>query len=196
MPRPPNPEVRTRLLFIGRTLVHSRGFNGSGIQDITGAAQVPKGSFYNYFASKESFVADIIEEYWQSIEHRHGPLLYDARLKPLIRVEKFFAALSQDHAKQGFTLGCLIGNLSLELANTSGETRLKLIEVVGKWEQALAACVREAQERNELDGDANPIQLAAMMIEAYEGAVMRGKLDRNSDALDRFSKIALPKLIR
>jgi TetR/AcrR family transcriptional repressor of nem operon len=41
---------------------HNCGFNGCGVQDITAAAEIPKGSFYNYFASKEDF-AQILEEY-------------------------------------------------------------------------------------------------------------------------------------
>jgi TetR/AcrR family transcriptional repressor of nem operon len=195
MPRPPNPEVRSRLLSVGRAVVHESGFNGSGVQDITAAAGVPKGSFYNYFDSKESFATEIIEDYWQSIERRHGPILYDARLKPLVRIERFFKGLSQDHSEHDFTLGCLIGNLSLELASGSEETRVKLADVLGRWEQALAACLREAQERRELDGKTDPDQLAEILIEAYEGAIMRGKVERNGNALKRFEAMVLPRLI-
>jgi TetR/AcrR family transcriptional regulator, transcriptional repressor for nem operon len=195
MPRPANPEVRSRLLSNGRAVVHDRGFNGSGVQDITAAAGVPKGSFYNYFDSKESFAAEILEDYWESIERRHGPILYDARLKPLVRIDRFFKRLSQDHREHGFTLGCLIGNLSLELANGSDETRVKLADVLDRWEKALAACLREALERSELDGDTDPDQLAAIMIEAYEGAVMRGKVERNGSAFERFENVVLPRLI-
>jgi TetR/AcrR family transcriptional regulator, transcriptional repressor for nem operon len=195
MPRPANPEVRSRLLSVGRTVVHERGFNSAGVQDITAAADVPKGSFYNYFDSKESFAAEILEEYWLSIEQRHGPILYDARLKPLVRIRRFFKGLSQDHSEYGFALGCLIGNLSLELSNGSEETRAKLADVLDRWEKALGACLREAQERNELDGHTDPEQLAAIMIEAYEGAVMRGKVEQNGNAIERFEKVVLPRLI-
>jgi TetR/AcrR family transcriptional regulator, transcriptional repressor for nem operon len=195
MPRPANPEVRSRLLSIGRAVVHDRGFNGAGVQDITAAAGVPKGSFYSYFDSKESFAAEILEDYWESIKRRHGPILYDARLKPLVRIGRFFNGLSQDHREHGFMLGCLIGNLSLELANGSDETRVKLADVLDRWEKALAACLREAQERSELDGDADPDQLAEIIIEAYEGATMRGKVEQNGNAFERFENVVLPRLI-
>ncbi|TGT51139.1 TetR/AcrR family transcriptional regulator, partial [Mesorhizobium sp. M00.F.Ca.ET.170.01.1.1] len=49
MPRPANPETRSRLLEKGGDLVSTRGFNATGVQEITAAAGVPKGSFYNYF---------------------------------------------------------------------------------------------------------------------------------------------------
>ncbi|WP_109477550.1 TetR/AcrR family transcriptional regulator [Paraburkholderia sp. C35] len=195
MPRPPNPEVRSRLLSLGRDVVLDLGFNGSGVQDITDAAGVPKGSFYNYFDSKEAFAGEILEEYWQSIEDRHGPILYDARVKPLKRIVTFFHAISTDHAQHNFALGCLIGNLSLELSNNSAETRRKLSGLLARWESALAETLREAQERRELSEKSDPGVLATIIVEAYEGAVMRAKVEQNGAALERFERAVLPRLL-
>jgi TetR/AcrR family transcriptional regulator, transcriptional repressor for nem operon len=196
MPRPPNPEVRARLLSIGRDVVLDLGFNGCGVQDITAAANVPKGSFYNYFETKEAFAAEIVDEYWQSIEDRHGPLLYDARVKPLNRIVRFFHAVSEDHGRENFRLGCLIGNLSLELSNTSDSTRLKLTELLQRWEAALSACLAEAQERRELPAHIDTDELAQILVEAYEGALMRGKVEQSGDACARFERVVLPRLLR
>jgi TetR/AcrR family transcriptional repressor of nem operon len=76
-----------------------------------------------------------------------------------------------------------------KLSNGSDETRVKLADVLDRWEEALAACLREAQERSELDSATDPDQLAAIMIEAYEGAVMRGKVEQNGNALERFENV-------
>lgn len=195
MPRPANPEVRARLMTIGRDVVLDRGFNGCGVQDITTAAGIPKGSFYNYFETKEAFAAEIVEQYWQSIEDRHGPLLYDARVKPINRIARFFHAISDDHRRENFKQGCLIGNLSLELANTSESTRLKLAALLSRWEGALAACLAEAQERRELAAHVDVAELAQILIEAYEGALMRGKVEHSGDACDRFERVVLPRLL-
>src|SRR5277367_6556584 len=75
MPRPANPEVRKRLLAAGFELIHARGFAASGVKDITDAADVPKGSFYAYFPSKEAFAATILDAYWVDIETRLVPIL-------------------------------------------------------------------------------------------------------------------------
>lgn len=42
------------LLETGYTLVARAGFSGIGLQEILSAADVPKGSFYHYFPSKEA----------------------------------------------------------------------------------------------------------------------------------------------
>ena len=60
--------------------------------------------------------------------------MYDARIAPLARIGKLFELLVADHAAQDFTLGCLVGNLSLELSNTSGEVRTALERILARWE--------------------------------------------------------------
>jgi TetR/AcrR family transcriptional repressor of nem operon len=165
------------------------------VQDITTAAGVPKGSFYNYFESKEAFANEILEEYWLSIETRIAPVLYDARIKPLKRIARFFKGLSEDNAIRSFSYGCLIGNLSLELSNGSEDTRLKLANLLARWERALAECLREAQERGELSAGRNTDELAAILVEGYEGAVMRSKIEQSGAAFDRCAAVGLPRLL-
>src|SRR5258708_23235 len=137
MPRPANPEVRTRLLHAGGQVAHRMGFNATGVQDIVRAADVPKGSFYSYFDSKEAFAAELLEAFWEAIERRYGDVMYDARVKPLARIERFFRLLAEDHAASEFRFGCLIGNLSLELANTSTEVRNVLKRILARWEASI-----------------------------------------------------------
>src|ERR1700754_1972564 len=112
MPRPPNPDVRRRLLAAGLDLVHARGFAASGVKDITDSAGVPTGSFYAYFPSKEAFAAAILEHYWSDIETRLLRILSGGG-PAQDRITRFFHALADDHEAGDFSLGCLIGNPSL-----------------------------------------------------------------------------------
>src|SRR6195952_916118 len=112
MPRPPNPEVRKRLLAAGLELIHLRGFAASGVKDITDAAGVPKGSFYAYFPSKEAFAAAILEHYWSDIETRLLPILTSGKAgdgTAQQRITRFFHSLADDHEAGDFLLGCLVG---------------------------------------------------------------------------------------
>ncbi|SDC54914.1 transcriptional regulator, TetR family [Cupriavidus sp. YR651] len=195
MPRPANPEIRHRLLIDGGRVIHSAGFNGAGVQDIVAAAAVPKGSFYSYFDSKEAFAAEVLEAYWESIEQRHSNVMYDARIKPLVRIEKLFELLLADQAAQKFELGCLIGNLSLELSNLSGEVRTVLGRILARWEGMIVACLDEARMRQELPADGDSAQRAAVIIETWQGAVLRSKLERNGDACQRFLQVTLKRLL-
>jgi TetR/AcrR family transcriptional regulator, transcriptional repressor for nem operon len=195
MPRPPNPEVRRRLLAAGLELVHARGFAASGVKDITDAAGVPKGSFYAYFASKEAFAAAILEHYWADIEARLLPIL-DADGSTQERITRFFHALTDEHESGDFLLGCLVGNLSLELGGASEPVRTELVSILDRWDGALGACVRSGQRASgDVRGDVDPGELASQLLEAWEGAALRGKVTRSRTPYDRFEAVTLPALL-
>ncbi|BFO18376.1 TetR/AcrR family transcriptional regulator [Streptomyces sp. KM77-8] len=195
MPRPANPLVRERLLAAGLELIHTNGFNGCGIKEITDSAGVPKGSFYSYFASKEDFAVAVLEHYWASIDRDFGFHLRDASRPPVDRVTAFFSALTDHNARRGFALGCLVGNMSLELADHSAQVREKLDHIMDRWTGLIAACLRDAQASGDLPGGASPEELAYAIVEAWEGAVMQGRIGQRRVAYDRFATVALPRLL-
>jgi len=195
MPHPQSSEVRASLLAAGEQLIHRRGFNGSGVKDFAAAAGVPKGSFYNYFASKDAFVVAVVESYWLSIEDAYGPILRDSSFEPCERVMRFFRALADDNEVRDFTLGCLLGNMALELADGSAEMRRKLVELFGRWESALSECLSDAQARGQVASDRDVVELAATLIEAWEGAVMRGKIEQDRRPYQRFESVVVPRLM-
>lgn len=196
MARPPNPDVRRRLLAAGLELVHARGFTASGVKDITDAAGVPKGSFYAYFDSKEAFAAAILEHHWADIEARLLPIL-DADGTAQERITRFFHALADEHEAGDFLLGCLVGNLSLELGGSSEPVRAELVRILDRWDAALSTCVRSGQRGSGgVRGDLDAGELAAQLIEAWEGAALRGKVTRSRAAYDRFEAVTVPALLR
>jgi TetR/AcrR family transcriptional repressor of nem operon len=195
MPRPPNPDVRRRLLSAGLELVHGRGFAASGVKDITDSAGVPKGSFYAYFASKEAFATAILEHYWTDIERRLLPIL-EAKGSTRQRITGFFHALADEHEAGDFLLGCLIGNLSLELGGSSDAVREQLTAILDRWDAALTACVRAGQGSDGVRADLDAEELAASLIESWEGAALRGKVTRSRAPYDRFEAVTVPALLR
>ena len=195
MPRPPNPGVRRRLLAAGLDLVHARGFAASGVKDITDAAGVPKGSFYAYFSSKEAFAAAILDHYWSDIEARILPILDAEGLAPQ-RIKRFFHALADEHEVGDFLLGCLIGNLSLELSGSSEAVRTELVRILDSWGEALTNCIRAGQKRSGgIRTDLDAAELASLLIESWEGAALRGKVTRSRIPYDRFETVTVPALL-
>ena len=197
MPRPPNLDVRRRLLAAGLELVHARGFSASGVKDITDAAGVPKGSFYAYFPSKEAFAAAILDHYWSDIEMRLLPIL-DADGLAQQRITRFFHALADEHETGEFLLGCLVGNLSLELGGSSEPVRAELVRILDRWDTALTACVRSGQggDSGDIRADLDPAELASLLIESWEGAALRGKVTRSRAPYERFETVTVPALLR
>lgn len=55
-------ETRARLIDAARRVMADKGIEATTIRDITGAADVGFGSFYNHFDSKEAIVAEAVRE--------------------------------------------------------------------------------------------------------------------------------------
>src|SRR3954463_55362 len=81
---------KDHLLEAGIKVMATRGYNGTSIKDIVDAADVPKGSFYTYFKSKEDFVIAALEKVADERMQHGRKLLNDRSLVPLERLINFF----------------------------------------------------------------------------------------------------------
>ena len=185
--------TRDHLIATGLKLLHSRGFHACGVQDITAAAEVPKGTFYTHFDSKERFGADVLGRYWEQRASRAQTILSDESRTPLERLKAYFASKAQ--VTGPFDKGCMIGNFSAEMAADSRLMRDRLGAVLAAWTQMLATCIREARSAGQLTTDQDPEMIAAFLIDAFEGAVLRTKVDRDGTALKRFETIVFSVIL-
>ena len=190
----PKPNVREQIVVAGLETLHRCGFNGSGVQDITDAAGVPKGSFYNHFESKEALGVAVLDRYWQ-ICAAQLRLLSDERVPPLDRLRGYFESLAETIAGQGYAKGCLIGNFSTELADQSRLVRERLTGIFAAWTQALETCIREAQRTDAVRSNLDARTLAALLLSTWEGTVMRVKVDKSDAAVKQFMAVVFTDIL-
>jgi TetR/AcrR family transcriptional repressor of nem operon len=98
-------DTKTRILKAGARLVHTKGYLGTGIQEIAEAAKIPKGSFYFYFKSKEDFGLALIDYYRGLIEVRMDECVRDSSFPPVQRIRRFFESLVESFARNAFKGG-------------------------------------------------------------------------------------------
>jgi len=185
----PRQSMKEFLLIEGLKVVHRHGFNASGVKEITEAAGVPKGSFYNHFKSKDDFAVALVERYWCEASSPKAGILQDEAVSPGRRLILYFAALGDNLRVREFHNGCLMGNLSLELADQCEIVRVRLSALFAEWTRELAACIEQARLGGELTTDMRPDALAAHLINSWEGAVLRARVDRSSQPFDDFQAI-------
>jgi TetR/AcrR family transcriptional regulator, transcriptional repressor for nem operon len=188
------PNVREQLLAAGLETLHARGFNATGVQDIVDAAGVPKGSFYNHFASKDALGAEVVQAYAAKAGTRLR-LLQDSSVPPLVRLHKYFEALNQLGVASGYAHGCLLGNFSTELSAQSPAIRDCLRAVFTDWTAAIAVVIAEAQGAGDVPKTMAASTLAGFLVDAWEGAVMRSKVERSGGPLDAFLAVAFSKIL-
>jgi TetR/AcrR family transcriptional repressor of nem operon len=187
-------DVREKLLTAGLEALHKRGFNGTGVQDITDAAKVPKGSFYNHFESKDALGVEVVERYAAKGAGRREPLM-EGSGPPLTRLRTYFKALNQLGPATGFSRGCLLGNFGTELSAQSPAIRAALEAAFDDWTKAIAQVIAEAQKAGDVSRDIPAETLANFLLNAWEGAVMRSKVQKNPAALDAFLSVTFNKIL-
>jgi len=189
----PRPSAREQIIQAGLKCLMEKGFNGVGVQDITATAGVPKGSFYNHFESKEALGAEIVERY--GADTRRRELLSDKSIPPLERLRRHYERLAAILADAKFERGCILGNFSAELSNQSDVIRESLRRLYDRWTKDVEATIAEAQEQGAVSKTLTPAELAAFLLDAYEGALLRARVERDMRPLDRFMKFAFTKLL-
>src|SRR3981081_2208262 len=187
--------VRERLLDAGLETLHRRGFNGCGVQEITDAAGVPKGSFYNHFESKEALGLEALERYWEGAQN-NLKMLADAEVAPLLRLKAYFRKLNGLARKVEYRPGCFVGNLGAEMSDQSPVFRKRLAAIFGSWSRAIESCVKEAQADGSVRRDLDARTIASFLLNSWEGAVLRSKVDRGPEPLEAFEKVVFTALAR
>lgn len=174
------------IVQVGLELVLSRGFSATGVEAILKQAKVPKGSFYNFFSSKEEFGLAIIDKYLAEIGEVFQPIFNDESLPPLERIKKTFETRFSRFEDNGCTKGCLIGNLSLEMSDQHERIRERLEQSLQLWTKALTGLLLQAQEEKAIRGDLDPEMLAESLISSFQGAVLRSKVKKSPEPLKNF----------
>ena len=172
-----------KILKAAINLFHEFGYNGTSVQDIVSAARVPKGSFYNYFASKEELGAAAIRHYSACTAAKLADAL-EGTPNPLAGLRTFFERLIDDFERAGFTGGCLVANLAGEL-DGSPACGAALAAAFRDWRDGVSDALQAAQLRGLIRDDVDATELADMLLEAWEGAVIRMKIDRSAVPLRR-----------
>jgi TetR/AcrR family transcriptional repressor of nem operon len=189
----PRASVKEQIVVAGLRTLHQKGYNACSIQDITEAARVPKGSFYNHFESKEDFAIDALNRYWEKVEDSLR-LLAEAGAPPLTRLNRYFRHLNDTARENQYQTGCFVGNMSAEMSDQSLPIRDKLAGLLKVWSGAIETCVREAQSDGSVRLDIDARSLAAFLLNSWEGAMMRAKVDKSHAPLEDFEKVAFTSL--
>lgn len=189
-------DVRGRLLEAGVQTFSKSGFNGCSVQDITDAAGVPKGSFYNHFESKEALGVAALQHYWADAVRDRLAILSRPELPPRERLITYFQQVTAEIVQLGFTCGCLIGNMAAELSDHSPVIAAELSSIFACWSCRVGSCIGEAQAAGEINSDVDPEQLAAFVLNAWEGAVLRARIEKADRPLRQFVETLFVTLLR
>ena len=199
--RPPkqmagHSETRETLLNAGVAALTAKGFSATGIEEILRSVDVPKGSFYHYFKSKEAFGAELIDRYAMYFAAKLDRILLNEAHTPLQRMHDFVEDAVVGMQRFNYGRGCLVGNLGQEMGALPPAYRSLLVEVFHDWQGRTAICLRAAIKAGEIDPDVDYNAAAVYFWIGWEGAVLRAKLEQSEMPLRQFTKGFFEGLVR
>jgi TetR/AcrR family transcriptional repressor of nem operon len=191
--RPPSSglshsSTKKRLIDCATAILTEKGFSRTGIDEILKQVNVPKGSFYHYFKSKEDFGAAVIDNYANYFGNKLDRFFNDEELTPLARLNGFIEDAKLGMEQYHYARGCLIGNLGQELSQLDDPFRHQIESVFLDWEKRLSQLFKQAQRAGEVANDIDCADLASYFWIGWEGAVLRAKLVKNKKPLQTFQQ--------
>lgn len=174
--------MKSQIIEAGMAEMHSRGYAASSVEQITKAAGVPKGSFYNHFGSKEDLAVEVARRYFEVCGWPGSP----AGESAIARLRASFEALQSVLRGHWLRRGCMWGNLANELADHSEDVRGQLADGLAAWSGMVADLVAEAQRNGETRADGDAQLLGRFIVNSWEGAVTRCRVDKTDEPLDDF----------
>lgn len=188
--------TRDHILACGGRIIHHKGFTATGLMEILQAAEVPKGSFYFYFKSKEEFGLALVDHYQTWFTEQVRPILKDETLPPMERLASFFLWFQRYFEQEGFIKGCPIGNLIQELGDVNPIFREKLKTSFDGLIRFIARLLEEAKNQGELSTHLAPEATARYIFSAWQGALIRMKATASSEPLDTFQHMTFEVLLK
>lgn len=175
--------TKQKLLEAGMAMLLERGYGELGIRRLLDVTGVPRGSFYHHFEGKEHFALQVVDLYMAEIHKQLDQTLNDRSRAPLDRVRRFFELTAEKYRDEGH-LGCLLGALGQELSGVNEVFRLKIKSCLGAIAARIAVCLEEARQASDLPGSADPELMADVLVDCWEGAALRVRLDKSVAPLE------------
>ncbi len=172
-------ELRERLFRTALDLFARRGLDRTTVEDITEAADVGKGTFFNYFPTKEHILVAFAEMQLEKLQ----TLVQEAQnmREPMpVFLRDLTARMA---AEPGRSPSVVRAMLSAYLATEPVRKALQAQYLRG--ETLLAELMRIGQERGEVRRDVSPVQLAQVFRQMVFGTMLMWSVHSETPLIDR-----------
>lgn len=171
-------ETKYRIIRAAADLFHKQGLHATSPEEIIAASDTGKGQFYHYFKNKEGLVHEVLMWHHDRILNGDAPINYDIRSwKDL---QAWFTSHIEFQKEFGMSRGCPFGTAANEVTEAEEPLRQDVKRIFDTIRSRLAAFFIQEKAQHRLLPDADEQRLADYCIAAVQGAMLLGKVHRNS----------------
>ena len=186
--------TRARIIRAAADLFHKQGVGATSPDQVIEASETGKGQFYHYFKSKEGLVHEVLQAYLDDIAKGTAPLSYE--INSWEDLESWFFSNIELQKRFRMTRGCPFGTIGNEVTENDELIRQDLSLIFEVVKNKLAAFFIKEKATGRLSQDANEEQLANFSIATIQGAMLLGKIKRNSQLAEAIVYEAVAHLKR
>jgi TetR/AcrR family transcriptional regulator, lmrAB and yxaGH operons repressor len=182
-----NQDTRTRLIRAMQIALASKGFHGIGLNELLANADAPKGVMYHHFpGGKAELALAAIEQSTTTMLQQLTKAMHKFE-QPADAVAQWFEGAIKNLSQQKYELGCPLATVALETVAADVELRQAIADSFLRIRQALAEALQNASI-------ANSKPLAALIVSAFEGALMQARVAQSPKPLRDALEALLPML--
>jgi len=184
--------TKARIIRAAADLFHRQGVGATSPDEIIEASETGKGQFYHYFKNKEGLVHEVLQTYLNDITSGTAPLTY--QIDSWDDLERWFFANIELQKRFQMKRGCPFGTIGNEVTDNDELIRQDLSLIFEVVKNKLAAFFIKEKAKGQLSPEANEEQMADFCIATIQGAMLLGKIKRNSQTAETTVREALTHL--
>uniref|UniRef100_UPI0027426BDD TetR/AcrR family transcriptional regulator n=1 Tax=Streptomyces sp. MK5 TaxID=3064253 RepID=UPI0027426BDD len=168
--------TRARILEHAAELIYTKGVHATNNEQLRRAAGVSGSQLNHYFPTKESLVLAVIA--WQADRvlafHRDKRFASFHDLDAFREWADFYAGYERAYQE-----GCSLGSLASEIIKTDLDVHDELASAFDQWRDIFRDGLQHMQQLGRISTDADPTQLANLLLSAFQGGSLLAQVARD-----------------
>ncbi|WP_316745885.1 TetR family transcriptional regulator C-terminal domain-containing protein, partial [Streptomyces sp. MK7] len=168
--------TRARILEHAAELIYTKGVHATNNEQLRRAAGVSGSQLNHYFPTKESLVLAVIA--WQADRvlafHRDKRFASFNDLDAFREWADFYVGYERAYQE-----GCSLGSLASEIIKTDLDVHDELASAFDQWRDIFRDGLQHMQQLGRISTDADPTQLANLLLSAFQGGSLLAQVARD-----------------
>ena len=195
---------RDHVLHAAERQFRTTGYNGTSVDDISAATGLGRGSLYAAFDGKHGVLLEAMTGYFARLAQFAPKALEGPDEDALDRLHRYLlravhgVPLARDvpPAPDRATATCFAAKMAMEFGSSDPEVRRVANDCFSVIVSAVAECVRAAQRNGDIDSDADPDDIAYLLVTLIRGTDVVGAYGHSRARLTSIAESAFALLPR
>ncbi len=162
--------------------LYQMGYNRFSFAYVSKDCGIAKASIHYHFPSKDSLVIAAIEKYTNERRKFLVALRDNQELNAVEKFDKLFD-YAYDHIIAMNYVGCLAGNLGLEISETNQNIRSLINDFMSYKEKILSDIIEAGKKSGHFKKKVDSTQVAQSIMASLEGGIVISKISKSPDML-------------